>query len=687
MPRFYWHPQRPKTSADVFQVEQQLWGILARDRASYRRRRAAEPRGPSSPLYTPLDEQRREVRLLEVSRPAQSDGQESTVAARLVQAALDDNPTYLAISYAWGEASVAGYFCDPDGIETRLGYSKVTLEIVSTLVAPGSTLYLWIDSVCINQEDNDERASQVAIMGDIYRQAQQVVIFLGTADETTTHAMDLLQLTRGFINAKGDILPPMSIDDFEKLSRGAGLNPTYWAAVAHLILRPWFTRYWTIQEAALAPDAMVVCGRHAVSWEELRQVCQWVVDNNGVLFGVMERHHAVGAPMAHLEAPFRNPLSIAVARGIQGAEKDPTTLQQLLLRFRHFRCADPRDRIFALLGLGAPTDRDEHEFRPNYRIGAEDLYIQVTRRILMRDPEVIILAAAGVGHKRSLRLPSWVPDWTSFTEGMTLDEIAATGNYHATEEDTKPIVSYDPQTPSTITITGCVVDTIAQVSSERLALGREGRLRYVQDTAAWIEEVLEMAGLADTLISAQPQDDTRKQIQKTHLWKTLTASGPGAATPQTVPRGRGPTKQPRGGTTGRRPPPTERGFDNWLAERRQCAAAGSLDGLQLGRAAREEVSAFAYHCACATRGGRFFVSLGGHLGLAPAGAEVGDAVCVFPGIRTPFAVRRVGLGGGGGGYGESLAGVDCVLVGEVYHSGVVSGEVGLYPPSEPIRLV
>lgn len=339
--------------------------------------------------------------------------------------------------------------------------------------------------------------------------------------------------------------------------------------------------------------------------------------------------------------------------------------------------------------MAVPADRDELEFRPDYRIGAEDLYINVTRRILLRDPEVIILAAAGVGHRRSLRLPSWVPDWTSFTEGMTLDEIAAAGNYHATEQGTKPIVSYDPRTPSTIAINGCVVDTIARLSSKRLALGREGRLRYVQDTAAWVEEVLEMAGLADTIISAQPQDSTRKQAQKAPLWKTLTASGPAAA-PQTEPRGRGAiTKQPRGGatTTRRRPPPTERGFDNWLAERRQCAAAGSLDGLQLGRAAREEVSAFAYHCACATRGRRFFVSSAGHLGLAPAGAEVGDAVCVFPGIRTPFATRRAGLGGGGGGDGGSLAGVDCVLVGEVYHYGIVSGELGLYPPSKPIQLL
>ncbi|KAI3393273.1 hypothetical protein diail_4506, partial [Diaporthe ilicicola] len=350
--RFYWHPQRPKTSADVFQVEQQLWGILAGDRASYWRSRAVEPRGPSTgeaPLYASLNKTRREVRLLEVSRAAQYDGQETSLAAGLVQVALDDSPTYVAISYAWGDTSVAGYFRDANGIESRLGYNQATFEIVSTLVAPGCTLYLWIDSVCINQEDNDERASQVAIMGDIYRQAQQVVIFLGTAEDTTTHAMDLLQLTRGFIHATGDFLPPMNIDDFERMSLGAGLNPAHWPTVAHLMLRRWFTRHWPIQEAALTSDALVVCGHHAVSWDELRQLCQWVVDNNGILFGVMEKNNTAAGTMAHLEAPFRNPLSIAAARDLQRAGKDPTTLQQLLLRFRHFRATDPRDKIFSLL--------------------------------------------------------------------------------------------------------------------------------------------------------------------------------------------------------------------------------------------------------------------------------------------------------------------------------------------------
>lgn len=344
MPLWFWHPQRPKTSADVFRVEQQLWGILAGDR---------EPQKPISQaadLYLPLERERRNIRLLRVTRLAQSETEQTGFAAQVVHVDLDDDPTYLAISYAWGEKSVVGHFLDPDGIETPLGHSQVILDILDTLVPPDGTLYLWIDAICINQEDPGERASQVTIMGDIYRKAQQVIIFLGTADDASTRAMDLLQLTRGFIQANGDVLPALRIEDFEQRSLGAGIPPASWAAVAQLLSRPWFTRGWPVQEAALASDAVAVCGRHAVRWDDLSQLCRWVVDNNGLLSQVMDKYLPVASRMAYLEAPFRNPPSIAVARDLQRGEKDPAILQQLLLRFRHFQTSDPRDKIFALLG-------------------------------------------------------------------------------------------------------------------------------------------------------------------------------------------------------------------------------------------------------------------------------------------------------------------------------------------------
>ena len=38
---------------------------------------------------------------------------------------------------------------------------------------------LWVDAICINQQDDNERNQQVALMGQIYSVAQHTVIYLG----------------------------------------------------------------------------------------------------------------------------------------------------------------------------------------------------------------------------------------------------------------------------------------------------------------------------------------------------------------------------------------------------------------------------------------------------------------------------------------------------------------------------
>lgn len=154
------------------------------------------------------------------------------------------------------------------------------------------------------------------------------------------------------MQANGHFLPALRVEDFEKSSLAAGIPPGSWAVVAQLLCRPWFTRRWVVQEVTLAPDLVVVCGRHAVRWDELCKLCEWVADNNGILFRVMEKHCLLGTHLtrAHLQTAFRKPGSINIARDLHSAAKNPAILQQLLLRFRHFQTTDPRDRIFALVG-------------------------------------------------------------------------------------------------------------------------------------------------------------------------------------------------------------------------------------------------------------------------------------------------------------------------------------------------
>lgn len=108
----------------------------------------------------------------------------------LLHVFLDDDPTYLATSYALGEPATLDHFAakqDAKGnAARRTGYNKTVHEVLNSLVPVGSTLHLWIDAVCINQEDLDESASRVALMGNIYGKARQVVVCFGDSDENTS---------------------------------------------------------------------------------------------------------------------------------------------------------------------------------------------------------------------------------------------------------------------------------------------------------------------------------------------------------------------------------------------------------------------------------------------------------------------------------------------------------------------
>src|SRR5258706_12905424 len=87
-------------------------------------------------------------------------------------------------------------------------------------------------------------------------------------------------------------------------------------------------------------------------------------------------------------------------------------LPECIMNFGDFNATDPRDMIFALLAL--VTDAKDDAVSPDYQTSVEKHYERVTRYLLTRDNEILVLARAGVGFPRSLtKLPSWVPDWTS----------------------------------------------------------------------------------------------------------------------------------------------------------------------------------------------------------------------------------------------------------------------------------
>lgn len=135
-------------------------------------------------VYVPLDAERQEFRLLAVH--ASSAG---TIRATITTQSLIEKPHYETVSYCWGDASIRGRII-LNGHHFDLPAS--TENTIRRMRYDDTDRVLWIDTICINQTDIDERSHQVAIMDGIYRSGVRNLIWLGEAEPF--HADDAVRV-------------------------------------------------------------------------------------------------------------------------------------------------------------------------------------------------------------------------------------------------------------------------------------------------------------------------------------------------------------------------------------------------------------------------------------------------------------------------------------------------------------
>lgn len=133
--------------------------------------------------YQPLDEEKKEIRLLRVPRrTAQSDKIEYTLA----NVSLQDSPPFVALSYCWGDASFQHEIM-VNGHQMHITESLATA--MKSLQSDEADVMLWADAISINQQDLVEKTKQVQLMRDIYRTASRVIIWLGPSTSETYYTM------------------------------------------------------------------------------------------------------------------------------------------------------------------------------------------------------------------------------------------------------------------------------------------------------------------------------------------------------------------------------------------------------------------------------------------------------------------------------------------------------------------
>jgi len=163
---------------------------------------------------------------------------------------------YDALSYTWGCSDRDKVFYTPEGI---LPITTSLSNALSRVRFPTHDIVIWADGICINQDDPKEKEYQVKYMGEIYRWAETVLLYLGEAEDESDLAFELLH---NFVLGYGAASEPSAGPSAEMQARAAvaSLCSKDWEPVMALFRRPWFRRAWVVQEFLLAKNPVFICG-------------------------------------------------------------------------------------------------------------------------------------------------------------------------------------------------------------------------------------------------------------------------------------------------------------------------------------------------------------------------------------------------------------------------------------------
>jgi hypothetical protein len=238
--------------------------------------------------YNSLNQSTNDIRLLRLLPNHGNDKLKNIPACQVFHTSLDRNPKFVALSYVWGDTNSSRIIL----VETCP--MRVTTSLYDALMAirPSTEpIVVWIDFLCINQSDTKEKCWQVALICNIYRQAQKVIAWLGPADDSSNAVMDYLNELGQRADACGLAMGPeiclrlwlalasnspaiQEIPGIVASAQGllhsidgwhSGDNLLPMAGLKRLLHRPWWGRVWVLQEVALSHHAEFVCGTKTIS--------------------------------------------------------------------------------------------------------------------------------------------------------------------------------------------------------------------------------------------------------------------------------------------------------------------------------------------------------------------------------------------------------------------------------------
>ncbi|KJR81168.1 uncharacterized protein SPSK_05058 [Sporothrix schenckii 1099-18] len=341
----------------------------------------------------------REFRMLQI-HPAPS--RTDPISCSLLTWSIDDLPApFEALSYTWGDAKERHWITiDGKAID-------VTPNLISALQQfrqPDQDRLLWVDALCINQQDLPERGSQVLFMDLVYKRAARVVVWLGVAYSQSHLAFELMTKITGVMeadrkahsdsNSGGEMYRKYTMEQ-DVVERGLPeQDDPAWLALDALFWRQWFLRIWVVQEVAVPKVALVVCGSDTIDFDAFCDLCDYL-------------HNTALGSRTGLSAD--RVLALRTARS-QYQTNNHASLVTQLISSRTCLATNAADKVFAMLNISKDVPPDP-ALRPDYHKSPSTVFSDTARVLLAQSLDILNFNSDSVWRVHP-DMPSWAPDWS-----------------------------------------------------------------------------------------------------------------------------------------------------------------------------------------------------------------------------------------------------------------------------------
>lgn len=329
----------------------------------------------------PLSNSGSQIRLLQVCE--NEDENQDVLRFSITVQNLPEARNFIAISYTWGNEQDPQYvYIDGWRCSVRRNCYEALQQTCSKRNVVQCDL-IWIDSICINQKDEDEKGLQVSIMGDIYARATHVFACVGSHANKSEFVVEKAREVADFdYNCNhADFLCPDCRGPWEKWTLSLGIKrlSRLCKACEAFGKRDYWYRVWIIQETAKARSLSIVCGADMLPWKVLNNLEGYLGLDLEEMPGVMEEYKRL--PTCETNAMH----DVLVSR------KSPIEMGDVFSLYSESLCSDPRDHLYGLLNLIKWPAHMTPIF-PNYHISAFDLAVQVEAYLSFeRVPDMLVM--------------------------------------------------------------------------------------------------------------------------------------------------------------------------------------------------------------------------------------------------------------------------------------------------------